>query len=184
MSTTPLAPVDPAAASASAPTPAPTPVTDLGAHPETHAVVRLSLGADHHRVAEQLRRVLAAYSDRPVVMHSTHAEVSELVLALRTQDLLDLLATVEASQRSTDLTDPTEPTAPTGPPGPTGAGVLSSREAEAVALVAAGLTNREVAGRMYLTENTLKSYIRSAYRKMGVRTRSQAVAWAFSHGLA
>lgn len=161
MSTTPLAPV--------ALAPAPAPVTDPGSHPETHAVVRVSLGADHHLVAEQLRRVLSAYSERPVVMDSTRAEVSELVLALRTQDLLDLLASVEASQTPGD---------PAADP------VLSPREEEAVTLVASGLTNCEVAARMYLTENTLKSYIRSAYRKMGVRTRSQAVAWAFSHGLA
>ena len=49
--------------------------------------------------------------------------------------------------------------------------------------MAAGHANHEIAAQMFVTDNTLKSYIRSAYRKMGVRTRSQAVGWAFSHGL-
>src|SRR5690606_16851716 len=45
---------------------------------------------------------------------------------------------------------------------------LSLREAEVVALIVQGLTNPEIAARTYITLNSLKSYIRSAYRKMGV----------------
>lgn len=60
---------------------------------------------------------------------------------------------------------------------------LSPREAEIVALVAQGLTNDDVARATYLSINTVKTYIRSAYRKMGVTRRSQAVRWAMEHGL-
>jgi NarL family two-component system response regulator LiaR len=60
---------------------------------------------------------------------------------------------------------------------------LSPREAEIVALIARGLSNQEIADRAFLSINTIKSYIRSAYRKMdGVERRSQAVIWAMKNG--
>ena len=59
---------------------------------------------------------------------------------------------------------------------------LSSREAEIIALVTQGLSNQDVADRIFLSINTVKTYIRSAYRKMGVTTRSQAVLWGVDHG--
>lgn len=61
---------------------------------------------------------------------------------------------------------------------------LSSREREIVSLVGAGLSNAQIASRLFLSVNTLKSYIRSAYRKMGVETRAGAVRWAIRHDLA
>jgi NarL family two-component system response regulator LiaR len=59
---------------------------------------------------------------------------------------------------------------------------LSSREAEIVALIVQGLSNSEIAGRAYITPNTVKTYIRSAYRKMGVKTRARAVLWGVENG--
>lgn len=59
---------------------------------------------------------------------------------------------------------------------------LSNREAEIIALITQGLSNREVAERACLGANTVKSYIRSAYRKMGVKSRTQAVLWGLEHG--
>jgi two-component system, NarL family, response regulator LiaR len=59
---------------------------------------------------------------------------------------------------------------------------LSSREAEVLALITQGLSNEEIAARAFLSMNTLKSYIRSAYRKINVTTRTQAVLWAVDHG--
>lgn len=61
---------------------------------------------------------------------------------------------------------------------------LTAREAETVALITRGLTNAEIAARTYITINTLKSCIRSAYRKMGVESRAQAVRWGMEHGMA
>jgi len=61
---------------------------------------------------------------------------------------------------------------------------LSPREAEIVALISRGLTNQEIAERAYITMNSDKSYIRSAYRKMGVERRTQAVLWAMANGFA
>ncbi|WP_338089558.1 response regulator transcription factor [Nocardioides lijunqiniae] len=59
---------------------------------------------------------------------------------------------------------------------------LSPREAEVVALIAQGLSNKDIAARAYLSVNTVKTYIRTAYGKIGVASRSQAVIWALDHG--
>lgn len=60
---------------------------------------------------------------------------------------------------------------------------LSAREAEVIGLIVQGLSNEELAERCYLSPNTVKTYIRSAYRKMNVTTRAQAVSWGIEHGL-
>ena len=59
---------------------------------------------------------------------------------------------------------------------------LTEREAEIIALIARGLSNQEIADLAYLSINSVKTYIRTAYRKMGVTRRSQAVRWALEHG--
>ena len=59
---------------------------------------------------------------------------------------------------------------------------LSAREAEVVALITQGLSNQEIAERTYLSINSVKTYIRTAYRKIGVSRRSQAVLWGMQHG--
>lgn len=59
---------------------------------------------------------------------------------------------------------------------------LSSREAEVLALITQGMSNLEIAEVMYLSPNSVKSYIRSAYRKIGVARRAQAVSWGMRRG--
>jgi NarL family two-component system response regulator LiaR len=59
---------------------------------------------------------------------------------------------------------------------------LSAREAEIIALITQGLSNQDIASRSYLSINSVKTYIRTAYRKMGVTSRSQAVLWGVKHG--
>ena len=54
---------------------------------------------------------------------------------------------------------------------------LTPREAEIIALIAHGLSNEEIAERAFLSINSVKTYIRTAYRKMKVTSRSQAVLW-------
>jgi DNA-binding NarL/FixJ family response regulator len=58
---------------------------------------------------------------------------------------------------------------------------LTVREGQIVSLIAAGFTNRQIADHSYLSVNTVKTSIRSAYRKMGVSGRTQAVVWAVQH---
>ena len=46
-----------------------------------------------------------------------------------------------------------------------------------------GLSNGQIVGELYISINSVKTYVRTAYRKMGVVRRSQAVSWGVQHGL-
>ncbi len=59
---------------------------------------------------------------------------------------------------------------------------LTDRESEILALITQGRNNAEIAALSYLSPNTVKSYIRSIYRKIDVRSRTQAVLWGVDHG--
>jgi DNA-binding NarL/FixJ family response regulator len=61
---------------------------------------------------------------------------------------------------------------------------LTDRECEILALITQGRSNAEIASLSYLSPNTVKSYIRATYRKIGVRSGTQAVLWGVSHGFA
>ena len=60
---------------------------------------------------------------------------------------------------------------------------LTDRERETLANIATGRSNEQIAVEMGISLNSVKSYIRSAYRKIGVQSRSQAVLWAVSNGV-
>lgn len=59
---------------------------------------------------------------------------------------------------------------------------LTDREAEILAYITQGKSNAEIAKLTYLSPNTIKSYIRSVYRKIEVDSRTQAVLWGVEHG--
>ena len=59
---------------------------------------------------------------------------------------------------------------------------LTDRESEILALITQGKSNAEVATLTYLSPNTVKSYIRTIYRKINVASRTQAVLWGVRHG--
>ena len=59
---------------------------------------------------------------------------------------------------------------------------LSDRESEILALITQGKSNADVARLTYLSPNTVKSYIRTIYRKIDVGSRTQAVLWGVAHG--
>jgi len=59
---------------------------------------------------------------------------------------------------------------------------LSDRESEILALITQGKSNADVARLTYLSPNTVKSYIRTIYRKIEVGSRTQAVLWGVEHG--
>jgi len=60
---------------------------------------------------------------------------------------------------------------------------LTHRESEVLALAVAGLSNRAIAGRLVLGEETVKSHLRSIYRKLEVNDRAGAVAVALREGI-
>ncbi|MFK3672225.1 DNA-binding response regulator [Leifsonia aquatica] len=61
---------------------------------------------------------------------------------------------------------------------------ITDRESEVLALITQGMSNASVAELTYLSPNTVKSYIRSVYRKIGAGSRTQAVLWGIDHGFA
>ena len=60
---------------------------------------------------------------------------------------------------------------------------LSAREAEVLGLVATGLTNAEVAERLFLSSRTINWHLSSIYRKLGSHSRTEASRFAVEYGL-
>ena len=62
-------------------------------------------------------------------------------------------------------------------------GHLSERELGVVLLVAQGLSNTEIAARLYLSDATIKSHIARILSKLGLRDRVQIAVYAYEHGI-
>lgn len=79
----------------------------------------------------------------------------------------------------------TQPAQPVSGPGTAARGArafsLSDRERQMLVLIAAGLSNEEIAARCYLSINSVKTFIRAAYRKIGVERRVEAAMWVADH---
>lgn len=54
---------------------------------------------------------------------------------------------------------------------------LSNRESEVAELVTQGLSNKEVANRLFVTEKTVKFHLTNIYKKMNVKSRAQLIVW-------
>jgi DNA-binding NarL/FixJ family response regulator len=59
---------------------------------------------------------------------------------------------------------------------------LTEREADILSALAEGLSNAEIAGRIWLSPETVKTHVKSILLKLGVRDRTQAVVWAYRTG--
>ena len=58
---------------------------------------------------------------------------------------------------------------------------LSNREVEVTELVSQGFSNREIAGKLFITEKTVKFHLTNVYKKMQVRSRAQLIVWCVPH---
>ncbi|GAB2711984.1 helix-turn-helix transcriptional regulator [Arthrobacter bambusae] len=72
---------------------------------------------------------------------------------------------------------------PTAPVGDIGGWGLAEREIEVLQLLAAGQRNRSISAKLHISENTVKFHVRNIFRKLGVGSRTEAIALAHSHGL-
>ncbi|MEV0794332.1 response regulator transcription factor [Kribbella sp. NPDC050459] len=71
--------------------------------------------------------------------------------------------------------------APAADPGGDG---LTARETEVLRLIAQGLSNPEIAGRLFISEATVKTHINNTFAKIGARHRAEAVRYAYRKGIA
>jgi DNA-binding NarL/FixJ family response regulator len=92
----------------------------------------------------------------------------------------DLVVALEAIHRGREVVDCGTRTTRSRMPAPTD--LLTPREAEVVSLITQGFDNFSIAREAGISINSVKTYIRTAYRKMGVTTRSQAVLWGVRNG--
>jgi DNA-binding NarL/FixJ family response regulator len=150
---------------------------------------------------EAARRVLAADPGVAVVVLTTFDEDASLAEALKAgvsgfllktappEQLLHAVRTVAAGN---GLLDPAvtlrviRASAAAPAPDPRAAAALATlapREVEVLRLVAEGLSNGEIAARLYLGEATVKTYLSRMLNKLDLRDRVQAVAFAFRSGL-
>ena len=150
---------------------------------------------------EAARRILAAGLPTRVVVLTTFDEDEYVTAALRAgvsgfllkvappEDLVTAVRTVAAGQ---GLLDPavtlrviqSYAAAPSPDPERVRALTqLTERETDVLALVAAGLSNAEIAARLYLGEATVKTHVSRLLLKLGLRDRVQAVAFAYESGL-
>jgi ATP/maltotriose-dependent transcriptional regulator MalT len=89
------------------------------------------------------------------------------------------LSTVEPST-TTPSSTPEQPSTSSLAEHPVG---LTSREVEVLGLVATGMTNAQVAGRLFLSPRTVQRHLNSIYHKLGVSSRTAATRFALEHGL-
>jgi DNA-binding NarL/FixJ family response regulator len=60
---------------------------------------------------------------------------------------------------------------------------LTVREEEVLRLVTTGLSNKEIAALLFISDGTVKSHVEHILRKLGVSDRAQAAVWAVRNGL-
>ena len=105
---------------------------------------------------------------------------TQLVDAIRVVAAGDALLAPSVTRR---LLDRFARTLPDATPPPDSLSSLTEREVEVLRLVAAGLSNAELAERLFVSEATVKTHVSSVLHKLGVRDRVQAVVLAYDTGL-
>ncbi len=159
-------------------------------HPAV-AIVILTTYADDSSVLHALQAGARSYltkdADRTDIARALHAAAGGLaVLGPQVQAALLAAAAPRAAEAGTAEPGTGEPgpaagdrPAPAGPP-PDG---LTQREAEILGLIARGLTNPEIAARLFLSSHTVKTHISRIFAKTGSRDRAAAIGYAHRHNI-
>ena len=131
--------------------------------------------------------VLTTFEDDDYLYRALHAGASGFALKRSSPEELAHAIRVVASGTSLVLPDLTRRliagrAARTRPRGSAALPGLTSREADVLRQLAAGLSNHEIAGRLHLSRETVKSHVSSVLVKLGARDRTQAVIAAYESG--
>ena len=110
-------------------------------------------------------------------------EPADLQAAVRTVHAGQELLAPEVTGRLIDTFVRGSPAPPPATTGAADAAGLTNRERDVLGLIACGMSNTEVAGRLFLSESTVKTHVSSLLTKLGLRDRVQLVVFAFRHGL-
>jgi two-component system response regulator DevR len=125
--------------------------------------------------------ILTSYEDDEALFAAIMAGASGYVLKqIRGTDLVDAVRRVAAGQSLLDpaVTQRVLERIRNGVEQPRELATLTDQERRILELVAEGLTNREIAGRMFLAEKTVKNYVSSLLAKLGLERRTQAAVLA------
>ncbi len=152
---------------------------------------------------EATRRIRTALPDTQVLVLTTYADDESLFPALRagargylTKDASaeEIEVAIRALAGGSTHLHPTiqqrliaavlDPPSGARPRGDKSPDDLSAREAEVLRLIAAGLSNSEIATALFVSQATVKTHINHVLSKTGARDRAQAVRYAYEHGLA
>ncbi|SDH17244.1 DNA-binding response regulator, NarL/FixJ family, contains REC and HTH domains [Sinosporangium album] len=130
---------------------------------EEYVVQALRAGATGYLLKDLPARELAA------AVRLAHAGVAQF----------DPAATARLASAIADRPGARPGTGTSTPPGTS----LTSREVDVLRLIARGSTNREIAGRLHLSEGTVKNHISRILTRLGLRDRTQAAVYARDHDL-
>ena len=138
--------------------------------------------------------VLTTYADQDAILPALRAGArGYLTKDASAEQIEGAIRAVHAGQTYLDpavqerlvaaVINPSQAVGPSGPDRQLPAG-LTAREAEVLTLLASGLSNADIAQRLYLSNATVKTHINRIFAKTGARDRAQAVRYAYQHGLA
>lgn len=168
---------------------------DFPTDEETH-LLRLATGqaAVAIRAARRLAGMASARSSAEDALSRQNDLLRALVgdidpslrsIAHQVHEAARLIAEVDdvgAKRAQASLQEPAVPVPPGS--GDESAQRLTRRELQVLGLLAQGLSNKEIAGVMWLSHRTVERHVTSLYRRIGVSRRSEATAFALRHGLA
>ena len=163
------------------------PTAMLAATVETVRGSLLLARSDPESALERLRRASAAWLELRLPYEAAHARVlcAQAARAVGDEDAAraELRAALGAFERLGAVRDMAMVAALLEGSGGLPGG-LTAREAEVLRLVAAGKSNRAIAGELVISEHTVARHLQNIFAKLDVTSRSAATAFAFEHGLA
>jgi len=140
---------------------------------------------------ELIRAVVSAAPDMRILVYTAEAdprmaadviEAGARGIALKDGQLVDLMRAIDAVSRGLKWIDPTLSDAALGAKAD-GVGPPTDRELQVIELIADGLPYEEIATRLLIGIETVRSHVRKASARLGAGTRTELVATALRHGL-